>query len=327
MIIEAKKYFQRAINMAIALGMLGMASGCGNRPENQLGSDVVASTTDGLLFLHPNGTGTLHNQLNCMTWGLDVNESDGIIFSGICNTPLGTSYDLFAYNPHTFALTQLTESDEVNEHFPQWNPQSTHIAYTRGSDIYSMRIDGQDVRQLTDEGTNFRPTWSQDGSQIAYISSNGEVSEVYIMDLFGENKIQITNLNMITANNLQWSPDGTKLAFTGNSDHGSGLFIWNLGDGSYTLINGQIGHSLNWYEGNILYSDGAQVKSFSLTTLQSTLVALSVSEINFFTIDQTPYISGNDGVKSTEQARSDNKETKQNKLNRSELKSYGDNED
>jgi TolB protein len=59
---------------------------------------------------------------------------------------------------------QLTQGSGKNEN-PTWSPTGTHLAFasTRagGSQIFTMRADGQDVKQVTFSGWNEKPVWSK----------------------------------------------------------------------------------------------------------------------------------------------------------------------
>ena len=61
-------------------------------------------------------------------------------------------------------MRQLTVNDGVDSH-PAWFPNGTRIAFASARDgdfeIYTMRSDGTDVRQLTvNSWTDIRPDWS-----------------------------------------------------------------------------------------------------------------------------------------------------------------------
>ncbi len=71
-------------------------------------------------------------------------------------------------------------------------------------DIYLMKSDGSQVRQLTTErGYDGGPFFSPDGKKIVWRHFNtaGTIAEVWTMDLDGQNKRQITHLN-----SMSWAP-------------------------------------------------------------------------------------------------------------------------
>lgn len=96
--------------------------------------------------------------------------------------------------------------------------------------IYSMRADGSEVRRLTkDPGLRINPSWSPDGTQLAYESDRDGDSEIYVLDLATGEERQVTD---DPADDLTpaWSPDGTKIAFVSHRDGNSDLY-WIAADG------------------------------------------------------------------------------------------------
>jgi hypothetical protein len=95
------------------------------------------------------------------------------------------------------------------------------IAFTAdtnaGSEIFSAKPDGSDSQRLTlNFDTETQPTWSPDGSQIAYVVNN----DVWVMDANGDNQHQVVN-----GSYPKWSPDGTQIAVD-RRDQSGRPFIW-----------------------------------------------------------------------------------------------------
>ena len=61
------------------------------------------------------------------------------------------------------------------------------------------------------------PSWSPDGSQIAFDSDRDGNWEIYVMDADGSNPTNLTN-NAADDQRPAWSPDGSKIAFHSNRD-------------------------------------------------------------------------------------------------------------
>src|SRR3954470_7050352 len=62
------------------------------------------------------------------------------------------------------------------------------------SQIYTIRPNGSDLRQLTGEsgnGTSSTPQWSADGRLIVYVSDQTGNTEVYVMNADGSDKRQL----------------------------------------------------------------------------------------------------------------------------------------
>lgn len=76
-----------------------------------------------------------------------------------------------------------------------------------------MDADGNNVRRLTNmPGGDEYPSWSPDGSQIAFFSERGGIADTYIMDTNGRNAHRLAKKPIIAVAPV-WSPDGTEIAF------------------------------------------------------------------------------------------------------------------
>ncbi len=73
-------------------------------------------------------------------------------------------FDLYVLNLRTNQIIKLTESNARNES-PSWSPDGRHIVFSSNRNgtiqIYSIDYDGSNLRQLTREGENKLPDWSQ----------------------------------------------------------------------------------------------------------------------------------------------------------------------
>lgn len=163
------------------------------------------------------------------------------------------------------------------------SPDGTKIAYQWKEDFYDweiwvMDIDGSNRVQLTDSDGG-SPSWSPDGSQIAYHSGEScdwnyddydddpylqgveggyirkvkitkiiDLSPVYncsglwVMDADGSNQVQLTDFPI---SGEVWSPDSSKLAFLHDREGG----IWLVsadGSGLNQLTNKSRGRSIEW---------------------------------------------------------------------------------
>jgi Tol biopolymer transport system component len=86
-----------------------------------------------------------------------------------------------------------------------------------GWDIWVMNADGTGMTNLTNHPSfDSEPTWSPDGSKIAFSSTRNGPAELYVMNADGSGVTQITFYNSLggSALHADWSPNGQWIAFT-----------------------------------------------------------------------------------------------------------------
>ena len=76
-----------------------------------------------------------------------------------------------------------------------------------------------DARQLTqDTSTNTSPSWSPDGTQIAFLSDRCGNKQVFLLPSDGGEAQQLTDLKQGVDGPPVWSPDGEMIAFTASAN-------------------------------------------------------------------------------------------------------------
>jgi Tol biopolymer transport system component len=112
-----------------------------------------------------------------------------------------------------------------------------------GAEIWSMRPDGSDARQLTsDNRVDGDADWSHDGERIVFTKLNDTTSpvpasahfEIHVMDADGSDVQKLTTRIDGSDRFPRWSPDGTQIVFSRNSSISTGprgIFVMNA-DGS-----------------------------------------------------------------------------------------------
>jgi Tol biopolymer transport system component len=92
------------------------------------------------------------------------------------------------------------------------------IAYTwtgdsPEGDIYLMYANGAGKTRLTNApGTESEPTWSPDGSKLAFVRTSGGVSQIHVMEADGSQDVNLSNGPRSDVHPV-WSPDGQKILF------------------------------------------------------------------------------------------------------------------
>ncbi len=138
------------------------------------------------------------------------------------------------------SLTQITSDDQGNLS-PAWSPDGTRFAFNSKAngnwDIYTMAIDGTDVRQVTTALENdLAPAWSPDGSKVAFESNRDNNVEIYVVDIIGGVAQNITGFSQADDHGPTWSPDGSQLVFYSNREGNWDIFITPINGGTATNL-------------------------------------------------------------------------------------------
>lgn len=95
------------------------------------------------------------------------------------------------------------------------------IAFDNHDEVWTINADGTGLKQLTDSPANdFDPSWSPDGTLIAFRSERNGEPEIWLMDIDGTDQRRLT-----AGFSPAWSPDGSLIAFAGPAGSNGGLTL------------------------------------------------------------------------------------------------------
>jgi TolB protein len=127
------------------------------------------------------------------------------------------------------------------------------MAYSSDGDIWVMNPDGSEPRRLTSgPGDDHSAAWSRDGTRLAYwsVDESGSSADLVVMAADGSQPLAIfTDEGPRGSFPVDWSPDGSRVAFTLCPDPMCGDFFVVASDGSgSSMVGGPTfeGHRLLW---------------------------------------------------------------------------------
>lgn len=159
--------------------------------------------------------------------------NDRVVFSGPAK-----GYRLLVTNLANGKLTELTP-DHSESFVPQFTPNGKTVIFVRrDGDVYRVDADGKNFKRLTEgnryvefklspkdqHGSTDGPDVSPDGKQVAFIALKDGIPNVFVVDIDGGNKRQVTS-RKVPCGRVRWSPDGKQLSFVSFEGKYPQLFV------------------------------------------------------------------------------------------------------
>ncbi len=131
----------------------------------------------------------------------------------------------------------LISNRRALDSMPAWSPDGKQLGFAsrdQGKDfeicvvgfVDDMQvIEGEEVRCLTENDfDDLHPTWSPDGTQIAFYSWRDNYSDIFMIDADGTDEHQLTE-NVSHNKDPAWSYDGTQIVFVSNRDNDNEIYV------------------------------------------------------------------------------------------------------
>jgi Tol biopolymer transport system component len=235
--------------------------------------------------------------------------------------------DIYIYDVKSSQTMRLTK-DAANNWFPEFTPGGEHILYWNHGWLRIISLDGS-----TNYGIAQSHCWwgeyevTPDGRKIVYSEINGQVSDIFLIDIEGKNRVQLTTDKImddrITRGFKNISPDGNYVIYhsygfpngtSGSREPSEGEYIsvmpldgsgpillgtgdgwdahWSI-DGQFVIFHGWLGKKRNSdiSPGGYfaVHPDGTNVISLSEDAYNRTLFEWQLNYISINTIGQGPF--------------------------------------
>ena len=139
------------------------------------------------------------------------------------------------------AMEEKPPADAVFYREVSWSPDGSRLVFSAMQNgrwnIYSMKADGSELKQLTNDPDldYFGSSWSPDGKRLVFSASHGEKGkgDIFVMNADGTSVRQLTT-DPAHDSAPAWSPDGKRIAFISDRDgkeHEVQVYLMNA-DGS-----------------------------------------------------------------------------------------------
>jgi TolB protein len=152
----------------------------------------------------------------------------------------GSIYGLFVADIATGTVVNISPetNGDASQGSATWSPGGDKIAYVEdsnsGSSIVVWTAAGSSRKQLTSHATDVNPSWSSDGSAIAFARleerSGVLTADIWTVSVNGQSLSRLTSASGYDAEPA-WSPTGSSIAFVSDRTGSSEVYVMQS-DGS-----------------------------------------------------------------------------------------------
>jgi imidazolonepropionase-like amidohydrolase/Tol biopolymer transport system component len=178
-------------------------------------------------------------------------------------------------------------------------PDGQTLAFTLLGDIYTMPISGGTPKRIA-EGLAWevQPRFSPDGTRIAFTSDRGGGDNIWVMNLDGTDKRQVTKEDFRLLNQPTWSPDGRFIAakkhFTTERSAGTGeIWLYHASGGGGVQVVERANERLQKELGEPVFApDGSAIYYTRNTTSGPIFEYAQDSQSGIFAIERKDLATG-----------------------------------
>jgi uncharacterized repeat protein (TIGR01451 family) len=162
---------------------------------------------------------------------------------------IGSDFAIHLVNANGTGAAKLPNSPTfIND--LSWSPDGAMFAYSDGTDIFKMNLDGSGQTNLTQGRpvNNSEPTrsslprWSPDGTRLLFQGTSNNYRNTYVMNADGSGLAQLFGIS--DSQDPAWSPDGTKITYISQNS----LYVANTDGTNPTQVthNGFYNYKPDW---------------------------------------------------------------------------------